>query len=83
MKLLTPEQVAAATQLSTQTIREKCATGELGATKLCGRWRIPEDALSAWIAKGEPEPGVLRPRRRRSLARERGFRALVGGKANG
>jgi hypothetical protein len=62
-KLLTPEQAAERTQLCPATIRRLCVRGEIpGATKLAGRWRIPEDGYAQWIVSGAPEPGVMRPK---------------------
>ena len=83
MTLLTPAQVAEMTQLTVETVQEKCRVGELRATKPAGRWRIYPDALEEWLRACEPEPGVVTPATApRKLARDRGFRALVGG-ANG
>jgi excisionase family DNA binding protein len=61
--LLTPEQVAQQTQLCVVTIRRKCQTGELRASKPAGRWRIDSEAVEEWLRANEPkgDPGVLRP----------------------
>ena len=61
--LLTPEEVAEQTRLCVATIRRKCQTGELRASKPAGRWRIAPDAVAEWLNANEPEPvpGVLRP----------------------
>jgi excisionase family DNA binding protein len=62
--LLTPEEVAVQTRLCVATIRRKCQTGELRASKPAGRWRIHPDAVREWLHASEPkeDPGVLRPR---------------------
>jgi excisionase family DNA binding protein len=82
--LLTCAQVARETQLCPVTVRRLCARGEIRATKLAGHWRIPEDAYAEWLARGEPEPGVIRPRARRRMAPPRSrwqLRAIEGGDA--
>ena len=60
--LLTPEEVAKQTRLCVATIRRKCRTGELRASKPAGRWRIAPEAVTEWIHASEPkrDPGVLR-----------------------
>jgi excisionase family DNA binding protein len=62
--LLTPEEVAEQTRLCVATIRRKCQTGELRASKPAGRWRIDPEAVKEWLQASEPkeDPGVLRPR---------------------
>lgn len=79
LRLLTPEQVAEATQLNVVTVRRMCVRGELKATKLANQWRIYPAAYEEWLAAGEPEPGVAAPSER-SVPRN-GLRALVGGNA--
>lgn len=74
MVLLTPEQVAERTHLCVATVRRKCQTGELRATKPAGQWRIYEEALEEWLRASEPkrDPGVFRPggaERRATVAR--------------
>jgi excisionase family DNA binding protein len=61
--LLTPEEVAKQTRLCVATVRRKCQTGELRASKPAGRWRIAPEAVKEWIHASEPkrDPGVLRP----------------------
>ncbi|MGH3042654.1 MAG: helix-turn-helix domain-containing protein [Gaiellaceae bacterium] len=61
--LLTPEEVAEQTKLCVATIRRKCQTGELRASKPAGRWRIDPEAVKEWLHASEPQgdPGVLRP----------------------
>lgn len=85
VELYTPEEVAKATKLTPQTIREMCQRKELRGTKLAGKWRIYPESVEAWLAAGEPEPGVLQPihraPRHRLPAERRKFRAMVGGKA--
>jgi excisionase family DNA binding protein len=84
MMLLTPEEVAEETRLCTATVRRLCARGEIRATKLAGQWRISEDAYAEWLARGEPEPGVIRPperRRMRQPASRWQLRAIQGGDA--
>lgn len=83
-QLLTPEQVAERVQLKPQTIRDMCQRRELRATKIARKWRIYPDSVEAWLAAGEPEPGVLQPihqpSRHRLPPERRRFRAMVGGK---
>ncbi len=61
--LLTAEEVAKRTHLCVTTVRRKCQTGELRATKPAGQWRIYEEALEEWLLASEPsrDPGVFRP----------------------
>jgi excisionase family DNA binding protein len=83
--LYTPDQVARETQLSTATVRRLCARGEIRATKLVGQWRISEEAYAEWLARGEPEPGVMRPGQRHRIAAPTSrwqLRAIEGGDAN-
>jgi excisionase family DNA binding protein len=69
--LLTPEEVAEQTRLCVTTIRRKCQTGELRASKPAGRWRIEAEAVEEWLHATEPrnEPGVLRPQTVETRAR--------------
>jgi excisionase family DNA binding protein len=84
-RFLTPEEIAEQTQLCTATIRRLCARREIpGATKLAGQWRIPENGYLQWIASGEPEPGVMRPVPRHTMAGPASrwrLRAIEGGDA--
>ncbi len=41
-------EAAALMHVEPQTISRKCQTGEIEATKLCGRWIITEEALEAY-----------------------------------
>jgi excisionase family DNA binding protein len=80
----TCDQVAEDTQFSHVTIRRLCARGEIPAKKLAGQWRISEEAYAEWVAGGEPEPGVVRPRQRRRMAEPASrwqLRAIEGGDA--
>lgn len=56
MKLLTPKDVAARTQLCEATIRRLCQRGEIHALKPAGQWRITEEALAAYLAGSAPRP---------------------------
>jgi excisionase family DNA binding protein len=76
---LTPDEAAAITKLSVDTIRAKCKSGELHATKPAGQWRIHEDSLADWLRACEPEPGVIEPTRARVTGREGSLRILMGG----
>jgi excisionase family DNA binding protein len=48
-RLLTLDQVCERVQLSTWAIRRAIDRGELPAFKPCGRIRIAESALAAWL----------------------------------
>lgn len=47
-RLLSLQDVAAATGYSTEAIRRAVTRGELVAEKLCGRWRTTERAVLEW-----------------------------------
>ncbi len=49
MSLLTIQQVAEETQLSTATIRRVIQRGELRASRLGAQWRIAPEAVEEWV----------------------------------
>lgn len=74
-RLLSLQDVAAATGLDKETIRRAVLRGELQAEKLCGRWRTTEGWVLEWRQANRPPPrsaavSVVQPRR--SPAGERG-----------
>lgn len=44
----TPQQIAGRLGLCEETIHRAIRSGELGATKIRGRWRIPKESLDAF-----------------------------------
>jgi len=53
MKVLTPEQAATKMRLNVQTLMKWCREGRLIASKVGGKWLIPEEAIDAYIRKCE------------------------------
>ena len=56
---LRPAEAAKLAGLSTRAIYRAIQRGELRATRLCSRLRIPRDAFDEWVARGAvraPEP---------------------------
>jgi excisionase family DNA binding protein len=83
-QFFTPEEVAELVHLDVVTIRRLCARRVIRAHKPAGRWRISETAYRDWIRSSEPEPGVLRPKDRHTMARPASrwhLRAIEGGDA--
>jgi excisionase family DNA binding protein len=51
-KMLTPEAVAEQLQLHPYTVRKMLREGQInGAFQVGRRWRVPESALKAFVAK--------------------------------
>lgn len=55
-RMISPEEAARRVSFNRDAIVRAIKRGELEASKLCGRWRIAEEALERWIAGGRPEP---------------------------
>jgi excisionase family DNA binding protein len=54
---MTAPAVADYLDASPEWVREVLAAGVIpGAFKINGRWRVPQDAVDAWIDAGQPEP---------------------------
>ena len=66
--MLTIEQAALASGLSTTTIRRRIRAGKLEAEMIEGRWMIdpdqinlPDGNLSTIVERAEPEPAAIQP----------------------
>lgn len=55
LPVLTPRQAGELLSVSGSTIRRWCATGELPALRVGGRYRIEEIALERMVAPAGPE----------------------------
>jgi excisionase family DNA binding protein len=55
VKLLTLQEASAMTRVSTSSLRRRCASGEIRATKPSGSWLIYEDGLHDWLRSHEPK----------------------------
>lgn len=70
---LTTEEVAQRIKESKHTIAQRCASGQIPATKLGGEWRVKEDDLEAWMAPNNIKPGV----RVRNTSRRRSAKSVT------
>jgi len=63
---LRPAEAAELTGLSTRAIYRAIERGELRATRLCSRLRIPRDAFEDWVdacaVRASERPGATYPR---------------------
>ena len=48
-RYLTAKQVAGLFQLNVDSVYDLVGTGQMPATKLCGRWRFDESELREWF----------------------------------
>jgi excisionase family DNA binding protein len=55
-RLLTPAQIADSVSLSVKAVYRAIERGDLIASKLCGRLRVREDDVEAWIEACRVEP---------------------------
>lgn len=49
--LIGAKEIADYLQAHENTVYAKCKSGELGAVKRCGKWRIRKNSLDAWLMK--------------------------------
>lgn len=58
VELLTysPAQAAEAIGMSTDRVRELCATGEMPARRIGGRWYISRTRLERWLEETDESP---------------------------
>lgn len=71
------DEVARIMKLSAKTIRRAIERGELVAHKVCGRWRVREPDLEAWIERGRFVPGAKVPAHAPASPEQRGSLAAL------
>lgn len=59
-RLLTVREAAAEIGRPPTFVRRLLADEKVRGRKECGRWYVHAASLEAWVACGEPEPGVVR-----------------------
>ncbi len=55
---LTTDEVSERIKETPHTVAQRCAAGQLPATKLGKNWRIRETDLDAWMAPTNTKPGI-------------------------